>query len=159
MIKKKTAALMSLCCEMGGLIGGADERSVTALKEFGLNLGIAFQIQDDRLDVMAEEDQMGKTWGSDIRQKKKTLLLIHALNEAPQEDREMIERILAKPTVDAQDVLDIRKVYHRSATLRYSDEKLEKHFELARRSLLGLHMQEGRNLLEYYLESVIHRTH
>ncbi len=159
MIRKKTGALLSSCGELGALIGGEDEKSVIALKEFGLNLGIAFQIQDDLLDVTAEEEQLGKTWGSDIRQKKKTILLIHALNEASQKDREVIGQILAKPKVELRDVGDVKSVYQRAGTLASSSQMLRDHFELARKSLLSIDSPEGRNLLENFLDSVIHRTH
>lgn len=158
MVRKKTASLLSMCAEAGGIIGGGNEETIGALKSFGMNLGIAFQIQDDLLDVMEKEEHTGKTWGSDIRQKKKTMLLIHARNEASSTDREAIEEILAKPEIDTQDVLRVKNVYHSTGTLSLTSQMLEKHFNLARTNLHKIKNNQGRAALEYFLESVMNRT-
>ncbi|MCH8124950.1 polyprenyl synthetase family protein [candidate division KSB1 bacterium] len=159
MIKKKTASLFAMCAELGAIIGGGTEKTISELRTFGLNLGVGFQIQDDLLDVMANEELTGKTWGSDIRQKKKTMLLIHARSEASHSDREVIEEILAKPEVDRQDVLLMKDVFQKAGTLSLSSQMLDKHFNLARKSLNEIEKSEGRLALEYFLESVINRTH
>jgi len=158
MVRKKTASLLSMCAETGGILGGGNEETITALRSFGLNLGIAFQIQDDLLDVMEEQEHTGKTWGSDIRHKKKTMLLIHARNEASSSDREVIEEILAKPNLDTQDVLVIKNVFRKAGTLSLSSQILDKHFNIARISLNKIKNTDGRMALEQYLESVINRT-
>ncbi|HIH69316.1 polyprenyl synthetase family protein [Methermicoccus shengliensis] len=81
MVEKKTAVLYGAAAEVGGIVGGASKGQREALYEFGRLCGIAFQIQDDVLDLVASEDALGKDALSDIRQGKKTLIAIHALSK------------------------------------------------------------------------------
>jgi len=81
MVEKKTAVLYGAAAEVGGIVGGASKDERRALYEFGKLCGIAFQIQDDVLDLVASEDVLGKDALSDIRQGKKTLIAIHALSK------------------------------------------------------------------------------
>ena len=78
MIGKKTGSLLGLCAEMGALIGNADQKTAHHLFEFGLNLGLAFQVQDDYLEIFGDASSMGKSLGSDIHAGKQTALTILA---------------------------------------------------------------------------------
>ena len=78
MIGKKTGALLGLCAELGALLSGIKKENAHSLFEYGLNLGLAFQIQDDLLDIYGDESSMGKSLGSDISKKKQTALTILA---------------------------------------------------------------------------------
>jgi len=78
-ITEKSAALFSSACSLGGLLAKASEADVRSLAEFGLNVGIAFQITDDLLDIVGEESKTGKTLGSDVDKNKLTLAVIHLL--------------------------------------------------------------------------------
>ena len=80
MIKKKTAAMAEMCCRIGALLGGGTNSQVNALGNYGLNLGIAFQIQDDLLDISADEKKFGKTIGGDLVEGKKTFLFLSFIN-------------------------------------------------------------------------------
>lgn len=82
MIRKKTAALAMMCCKLGAILSNAKKSDVKALSNYGLNLGIAFQIQDDLLDIMGDEKEIGKTVGGDLIVGKKTFLLIKAFEKA-----------------------------------------------------------------------------
>ena len=156
MISKKTATLMGLCGELGGIIGGADEKVVRALRNFGYHVGISFQIQDDLLDILADEKELGKTWGSDIVRKKKTLLLIHALENASAEDRRVLEGILAKPEVTREDVLRVKEIFERSRTIEEAEALLLDHFRQAEEELRQLSsLQTGD--LRSFLGLVLHR--
>jgi geranylgeranyl diphosphate synthase type II len=97
MIEKKTARLISLSAELGAGIGGGSPRSVHALRTYGLHLGRAFQIQDDLLDVVADQRQFGKSIGGDILERKKTFLLLTALERVRGADRRKLTRLLAAP--------------------------------------------------------------
>ncbi len=83
MIGKKTGALLGLCAELGALLGGRNKEEAHHLFEFGLNLGLAFQIQDDFLEIFGDESTMGKSLGSDIREGKQTALTILARDKDP----------------------------------------------------------------------------
>lgn len=93
-IRDKTAALFGSCCYLGGLVSGADESQQECLGEFGLNVGMAFQLTDDLLDIISDQSITGKTPGKDFLQGKLTLPVIHYLGGAGQEDRDaFIKRI------------------------------------------------------------------
>ncbi len=79
MIRKKTAVLIGLACELGGMIAMAPAAHTVALREFGENLGLAFQMQDDLLGLWGEPTQTGKPVGSDLRNRKKTLPILHGM--------------------------------------------------------------------------------
>jgi geranylgeranyl diphosphate synthase, type II len=76
MIARKTARLMQLACEMGAIVGQGTSAEIRALAKFGFNLGMGFQIQDDLLDIFADEDKLGKPLGSDLNKNKKTITSI-----------------------------------------------------------------------------------
>jgi len=82
-LRRKTAYLFSACCEIGAILGGADEGEQAALREYGMSLGIAFQLVDDLLDFTSEEGALGKAAGVDLLEGKVTLPLIYLLEEEP----------------------------------------------------------------------------
>ncbi len=90
MIYKKTAALMEMCCLIGANLGKARPAQVKALGSYGKNLGMAFQIQDDLLDLIAEEKELGKPVGGDLVEGKKTYLFIKALEKARGKEKKML---------------------------------------------------------------------
>lgn len=110
MIELKTSVLLAASLEMGAIIGGASEGNCIHLYEFGRNLGIAFQIQDDYLDAFGNPEKFGKDAGGDIRQNKKTFLLIHALESATGDTKQKLESLLLSNSADkVEQVLAIYK--------------------------------------------------
>ena len=95
MLTRKTAYLFSASCEIGGILGGADERQQNALRDYGLNLGTAFQLVDDLLDFTSNDDVLGKAAGADLLGGKVTLPLIY-LMEAEPEMAESVRNVLRK---------------------------------------------------------------
>ncbi len=95
MINLKTSVLLAASLEMGAIIGGASEGNRNHLYEFGRNLGIAFQIQDDYLDAFGDPEKFGKDVGGDIRQNKKTFLLLHALEVANEQQQKHIRELMS----------------------------------------------------------------
>ncbi|WP_026763704.1 polyprenyl synthetase family protein [Sediminibacterium salmoneum] len=110
MITLKTSVLLAASLEMGAIIGGASEGNCKHLYEFGKNLGIAFQIQDDYLDAFGDPQKFGKEVGGDIRQNKKTFLLLHTLDVAPEDQRRELYSLMQGQSADkVQKVLAIYK--------------------------------------------------
>ena len=110
MITLKTSVLLAASLEMGAIIGGASENNCKQLYEFGKKIGIAFQIQDDYLDAFGDAAIFGKEPGGDIKQNKKTFLLIHALEVANTQQKEALMQLLQTDANDkVEKVLSIFK--------------------------------------------------
>ncbi|MBN9297436.1 MAG: polyprenyl synthetase family protein [Filimonas sp.] len=108
MIELKTSVLLAASLQLGAILGGASEGNCQHIYEFGRNLGIAFQVQDDYLDAFGDPEKFGKDVGGDIRQNKKTFLLLHALEVASPEQKQELLRLMAENPADkVARVLDI----------------------------------------------------
>ncbi len=110
MIELKTSVLLAASLQMGAILGGAGGGNAKHLYEFGKNLGIAFQVQDDYLDAFGDPEKFGKDVGGDIRQNKKTFLMLHALEVASAEQKEQLQELmLENPVNKVEQVLAIFK--------------------------------------------------
>jgi len=112
-IRRKTAFLFSGCAEIGGLLGTCTPDQRVALREYGFNLGIAFQIVDDVLDYTADERALGKPIGGDLREGKVTLPVILLLRSAGAEAADLVQRVLAERTVSEDDWRTIKDLLAR----------------------------------------------
>lgn len=119
-ISDKTASLLSTCCEIGARAASTDENVISAMRDFGENLGIAFQIRDDILDFVGKEKLFGKQVGADIKEKKITLPLIYALKNADQQKSKEILKAL-KNTKDQSRVDQIIQFVSQSRGIEYAD--------------------------------------
>lgn len=112
MIKLKTSVLIAGALKAGAIIGGADEKDEELLYNFGLNLGIAFQIQDDLLDVYADTSEFGKKTGNDILTGKKTFLMIQVLQKAAGKTAENLNNILKNNEIENNEkIKQVVKIY------------------------------------------------
>ncbi|HRI21109.1 MAG TPA: polyprenyl synthetase family protein [Panacibacter sp.] len=110
MIVLKTSVALAASLQVGAILGGASEGNRRHIYEFGKNLGIAFQIQDDYLDAFGDPQKFGKDLGGDIRQNKKTFLLIHALEAAAADQKdELLQLMQQNPSDKVQRVKNIFK--------------------------------------------------
>lgn len=100
MISLKTSVLLAASLEMGAILGGASEGNCRHIYDFGKNLGIAFQVQDDYLDAFGDPEKFGKDVGGDIRQNKKTFLLLHALEVASPAQKKELENLMQENPPD-----------------------------------------------------------
>lgn len=107
MIRLKTAVMFSGCLKAGAILVNADEQSQQALYDFGIHLGLAFQLADDVLDVYATTPAFGKTIGGDIRDNKKTYLYLMALEQASPAQREQLVQLFAVPTTNFEEKYSI----------------------------------------------------
>src|SRR6267142_2062942 len=94
LIYRKTACLFSVCMRVGGILGGATEQEEERLGQYGRQLGLAFQIVDDVLDLTASESVLGKPVASDLREGKATMAVIHALERSSPAERKLVEAVL-----------------------------------------------------------------
>jgi len=110
MISLKTSVLLAASLRMGSILGGAGEGNQEHLYEFGRNLGIAFQIQDDYLDAFGDPEKFGKQVGGDIKSNKKTFLMIHALQSGSEQRRKELNQLMQEnPSDKVEKVLTIFK--------------------------------------------------
>src|SRR5580698_10052371 len=120
-ITYKTAVLCASCCLLGATLSGADEARIENLRQYGLCVGTAFQIQDDILDIVGLESTVGKTLGIDVQKGKLTLPVIHFLRTAPQEHRILLRSLLKSH--DADKVERIRNLIIPSPSVQYASAK------------------------------------
>lgn len=114
MITNKTGVLSAACLQLGALIAGAEEKQADLLYEFGINLGIAFQIMDDYLDTFGDEKSFGKNPFGDINENKKTILYLLALEHANDEDRKMLQNYYLHQIDDANKVSVVLDIFKRT---------------------------------------------
>jgi geranylgeranyl diphosphate synthase, type II len=122
MIDRKTGALLEVSLELGGIVGEADGEELAMLRAIGRDVGRAFQIQDDLLDVTAEDARWGKTIGGDLVEGKKTYLLLRCLEQAKGPDRTWFERIGPHGGLDASEVSQARERMERLGVLEDARE-------------------------------------
>jgi octaprenyl-diphosphate synthase len=156
-ITRKTAILFAAACQGAATLSGADAQTRQVLHEFGLNLGIAFQMIDDILDYDGNVHTMGKNVGDDLTEGKVTLPLIHALGEASAAEQDMIRHAIT--TKSAADIEQITAAVKRCGSLVYTRERARQHYALALAGLAQLPATEARNALERMTELSINRDH
>jgi octaprenyl-diphosphate synthase len=132
-IADKTAALCACCCRLGSHYAGAAAETEDALARFGRQLGIAFQIVDDLLDVLGDEAKTGKSLGTDVLKQKPTLPLIRLLSQSEAEDRAEILSLVSQP--DGAGSAALRHWLGRSDAIAYSRQKAQALVECAIREL------------------------
>ncbi len=129
MIELKTSVLLAASIRIGAMLGGASEGSCNHLYEFGRNLGIAFQIQDDYLDAFGDPEKFGKEPGGDIRQNKKTALSIYALEQADEKRKIDLKEIFQSSTPDK--VEKVLTIYRESGVDTWARDLKQKYMDTA----------------------------
>ncbi len=162
MIEKKTGRLISVAAEMGGLIGGGSPRQTRALREFGRYLGRAFQLQDDVLDVVADQTRFGKPIGGDILAGKKTFLLLKAAESARGKDRALIARMLADqgtvpPSRRTRVIAEVTALYQRYGVIAEAKRQVRRNTTLAVAALGALPRNRATGMLRWLSEALVHR--
>ena len=155
-IGAKTSALCACSSRLGAQFAGADEETVAALGQYGWNLGTAFQIADDLLDLTGDEDQTGKSLGTDLAQKKPTLPIIHALSVcSTSERRRMLELLADGPDVELLDA--IGPWLDRCESIHYAQDRARSLAEDAAKELDGLADSPARDVLSLLCHAVVSR--
>ena len=157
LIYRKTACLFSVCMRMGAILAGVSEEDEKRVGEYGRNLGMAFQIVDDCLDLTASEGVLGKPVASDLREGKATMAVVHALERCTPTERELIEMVLrerAFRTVKHEQVLAILERY---GSLDAAMERAQKYSEDARKVICHFPDSEIKRALLWAPEFVVSR--
>jgi len=155
MITLKTSVLLAASFQMGALIGGADAIDQQHLYDFGKNIGIAFQVQDDYLDAFGNPDKFGKQVGGDILANKKTFLLIHALEVADQKQKKELNQLIED---DASDKVEkVLSIYKACKADQWADLLKKKYFDMAMVHLDQINVTDNkkielRKLADYLLQ-------
>ena len=135
LIFRKTACLFSVCMRLGAILGGATPVQEDALGRYGHDLGMAFQIVDDVLDLTASEDVLGKPVASDLREGKVTMAVIHALERCTAEERRKIEKILKDRAFNGVTHAEILEILQRYRSLEAATSRAAQYAESACKSI------------------------
>lgn len=139
MIRLKTAVLLACALKVGAMIGGASTADADALYDYGIHIGLAFQLQDDLLDVYGDPKTFGKNIGGDILCNKKTFLLINALSAASEEQRQVMEDWMARKTYDAQEkIAAFTNLYNELSIRDLTERRIEDYYRMASEDLARL---------------------
>ena len=133
MVGGKTSALFRACAEIGATVGRGKSRQVRALGRFAWDAGIAFQIVDDYLGATADEKRLGKPVSSDLREGKKTLIIIHALKRARPKQREAILSVLGNASASKEDIDRVSKMLVDIGSTGYALKKAERYTASAKK--------------------------
>ena len=155
-IRQKTASLITSCCEVGASSSGADKETVQRMAEFGLNVGMAFQIKDDLFDY--GNDAIGKPTGIDIKEKKLTLPLIYALSKASASDRKRIKGLIRKSSDKPKNVEEVIAFVKASGGLTYAIEVMNEYHQKANEILEQFPDSSYRKSLRELVQFTIDRT-
>lgn len=147
MILKKTAVFFQYACESGAILGGAETEKSNALSEYGKNLGLAFQIHDDYLDMSSDSEILGKDIGNDIRNGKKTLIAVHALNNAKDDDLIALEKTFSKIDASDDEIKKVYQVFKNTGSIDYAKNTAIVHCDKAKKALNVLSDSESKNIL------------
>ena len=132
-IRRKTAFLFGGCAQIGGMLGGLPTEQETALREYGFNLGIAFQLVDDLLDYTADAAALGKPIGGDLREGKVTLPVIHSCcGAAARTSDHLIRDVVRERTVSPDQWRDILRLLHEHRALDFAYERAVEYADRAK---------------------------
>ena len=126
MIRSKTAALLGFSMELGAVLADAPQRDAEILKNFGINMGLAFQLKDDLLDVYGDKKKFGKQQGGDILANKKTFLLINAALGARGKEKTELQRWLAAKKFDKKrKIAAVTRIYDSLKVRALTEQKIQ----------------------------------
>ncbi len=157
LIFRKTACLFSVCLRLGAILGGATAAQETALGQYGHDLGMAFQIVDDVLDLTASEAVLGKPVASDLREGKATMAVIHALDRCTPAERVKIETILRDRAFNGVTHAQILEILERYGSLEAAAARAVRYAESARKSICAFPDSEIKRALLWAPEFVVAR--
>ncbi len=158
MIRLKTAVLLGLSLELGSTLAGAREVERRALRDFGINIGIGFQLKDDLLDVYADKKKFGKLVGGDIIANKKTFLLIKAKEKARGRDKIELEKwINKKKFINREKVKSVKAIYDKLQIPTLTEVKIQYYFNKGFSKLESIPDSPAKHQLIEFTKDLINR--
>ena len=161
MIRLKTSVLLACALKMGALLADAPEADARLLYQLGIKVGLAFQLQDDYLDVYGDEKVFGKAIGGDITSNKKTYMLIQAFAHANEAQRKELEHWCTEPCEDvAAKIAAVTRLYTEIGVDRMAQQRMEGYFKEGLKCLEKLSVApERKTELEAYVRRMMHRQY
>jgi octaprenyl-diphosphate synthase len=135
LITQKTASFISACCRIGALLAKANDAQVDALTRYGESIGIAFQISDDSLDFVADQGRLGKAVGADLKEGKRTLPLIAALERATPAESDRVHSVLKRHAAEPGEIEEIRLLVERYGGVEYALGRAQDYARSAKQAL------------------------
>jgi octaprenyl-diphosphate synthase len=134
-IIKKTALLISVACQVGAILGKSSPEEESALVDFGMDLGIAFQLKDDCLDYTSEKEELGKGIGTDLKEGKVTLPLILALKKCTPQERKEIKKIVSAPVLKKKELSKVTDLIENYGGINYALDRANEYLTEAKQYL------------------------
>ncbi|MGQ9459921.1 MAG: polyprenyl synthetase family protein [Candidatus Bathyarchaeaceae archaeon] len=159
MIRAKTAALFEVSARCGGILGGGDKSQVKNLGRFGYYAGLAFQLIDDVLGLTADEKVLGKPVGSDIREGKRTLIIVHALKHASETQRKKILGTLGDRSASSERIRETISLVGSLGSISYAEEKAKEYIKKSKDALTAFPPTEDREDLINLADIIIARKY
>ena len=156
-IRDKTAVLISAACRVGAVLGGLEGPEKEALSNYGMDLGIAFQLMDDALDYVADEAEFGKAQGHDLEEGKMTLPLIHVLRQCTADERSALSEIVEKESLGDADLKYVIDLIDQYGGIDYTRNRAAELAVEAKQQLQIFPPSEVREALEIVADYVISR--
>lgn len=161
MIRLKTSVLLACALKIGAVLAGASDEDAENLYKFGERIGLAFQLQDDYLDVYGDPKVFGKAIGGDITSNKKTYMLINAFNRANAEQRAELERWVNAETFDREEkIAAVTRLYNEIGIDRLAQDKIAQYFDESRKYLEAVSVSDERKVeLAAYAQRMMKRKY
>jgi geranylgeranyl diphosphate synthase type II len=159
MIEKKTGKLVSVAMQLGALIGNATSIELEALRRYGEYVGRAFQLQDDLLDIVANEKEFGKSIGSDLVEGKKTFLLLEALRRAKGDQKKVLQCVFTDGGVSRKQVTTFRHIYEDTGAIDSAKKRIESDIAEAKNQLSVIRTSAARETLFWLTDKLLNRTY
>ncbi len=157
MIRRKTGALLSVSCEVGGMLGGGPKKQINALKEFGMNLGVSFQIHDDVLNLRGDVKKYGKEIGGDINEGKRTLPVVYTLTVCTPDEKKRLINILDKERNSKEEIANAIEIMERYGSVERAASLAEGLIEKGKSGLRPLKKSDSKDLLTSLADYTVER--
>jgi octaprenyl-diphosphate synthase len=157
-ITRKTAVLIQGACRVGALLAKAPENIINALSDYGLNLGIAFQMIDDLLDYTADPNILGKEIGADLKEGKLTLPIIHTMSKLIPEEKNRMKDIVSKQNFSVDEFKTLVDMLNHHGGIGYTKNLAVKRIESAKAALSAFQQTEAKDLLIHIADYAIDRN-